>query len=519
MAKMSGFKVYKGTKETFISSGKAEANANAIVFITGGTDGEKKSCIFAQGTYFASITEMMKAINYVKGISVDGQTYNAVAGGGYVAFGAKDPSTVAVNAGSNGIEIGLTDDFITKVNNTASDLGGKSDAASSTGSAFARIANLAAIVGQLTGSEGGELESVEGQITNAIDALRTEIVGTLGTDDAKTLQAINDELDSIGTSISGINEKYNALEPRVKAIEDDYLKGADKTALANRITTEAPVTITEAAGSGDILKTYTFTQNGKAIGTINLAKELVVTGGDIVEIDGVKNLQLTIANQTAPVNIPVNELVDVYTAQKNATQVQVAISNTNEISATVVSGSVTATELAANAVTTEKIADKNVTIGKLSDTLQTTINNATQGFEIITVELNASNTNLENTTFKTDPYFDVSYAYSSHKKLPVLYLNNTYISGYVSLVKEPSQNIWHGHTVDTENNRIINVTIASNSSTIKVDSYYTKPSTGIPKTDLASAVQTSLGLADTALQAGDVYSKAEIDAMWEWEEL
>ena len=30
---------------------------------------------------------------------------------------------------------------------------------------------------------------------------------------------------------------------------------------------------------------------------------------------------------------------------------------------------------------------------------------------------------------------------------------------------------------------------------------YTKPSTGIPKTDLASAVQTSLGKADTALQS------------------
>lgn len=34
----------------------------------------------------------------------------------------------------------------------------------------------------------------------------------------------------------------------------------------------------------------------------------------------------------------------------------------------------------------------------------------------------------------------------------------------------------------------------------KVDAKYTKPSTGIPKTDLASAVQTSLGKADTAIQ-------------------
>ncbi len=33
---------------------------------------------------------------------------------------------------------------------------------------------------------------------------------------------------------------------------------------------------------------------------------------------------------------------------------------------------------------------------------------------------------------------------------------------------------------------------------------YTKPSSGIPKTDLAQAVQTSLGLADSALQASDI---------------
>lgn len=37
-------------------------------------------------------------------------------------------------------------------------------------------------------------------------------------------------------------------------------------------------------------------------------------------------------------------------------------------------------------------------------------------------------------------------------------------------------------------------------------SYYTKPSGGIPKTDLASAVQTSLGKADTALQSAPVTS-------------
>ena len=43
----------------------------------------------------------------------------------------------------------------------------------------------------------------------------------------------------------------------------------------------------------------------------------------------------------------------------------------------------------------------------------------------------------------------------------------------------------------------------------KLRKKYVKPSTGIAKTDLASGVQTSLGLADTAVQPGalTVYAK------------
>lgn len=309
MAKM--FVHYSKTKAEFIAAGLATTYNNNIVFIKGDANGNG-SCIYTHGTYFANFNEFLAAVNYVKGVKVGDAQYNANAGGGYIPFASADNSTVALNVENGTITVGLAEAFVTKVNSTATNLGTKDDAANSEGSAFARIANLAQLVADLT---GGSVDSIEGQITKAIDALRTEITGDLSdTTDAKTLAAINDELNGIDKAIEDLGKNHDDLEKRVKAVEDDYLKGADKTELANRITNEAPVTMTEAAGSGDILKTYTFTQNGKAIGTINLAKELVVTGGDIVEIDGVKNLQLTIANQTAPVNIPVNELVDAYTA-------------------------------------------------------------------------------------------------------------------------------------------------------------------------------------------------------------
>lgn len=210
--KMTGFKVYKGTKADFISSGKASANVDAIVFITGGSDASK-SCIYAQGTYFANFAELMAAINYVKGITVGETSYNAAAGGGYIGFGANDPSTVSVDVQNGKITIGLTDTFVNKVNNTATALGTAGDTAKADGSAFARIAALAADLASLTGSSTGS-------IAEQIAAVKTAIEGTLGTDDAKTLAAINDELDAIDAKWASYVSKAE-----LEAIEDTKTNG------------------------------------------------------------------------------------------------------------------------------------------------------------------------------------------------------------------------------------------------------------------------------------------------------
>ena len=52
--------------------------------------------------------------------------------------------------------------------------------------------------------------------------------------------------------------------------------------------------------------------------------------------------------------------------------------------------------------------------------------------------------------------------------------------------------------------------ISDLATTSQVNAKYTKPSSGIPKTDLASDVQTSLGKADSALQAKDISGKANL---------
>ena len=104
------------------------------------------------------------------------------------------------------------------------------------------------------------------------------------------------------------------------------------------------VTAKETANAG-YLKSYTFTgPNGTPI-DIDIPKDLVVTKGEIVKEGKDTFIQLTIANQVAPVKINVKDLVDVYTAQANAAQVQLAISGTNEISATIKPGSIAKTDL------------------------------------------------------------------------------------------------------------------------------------------------------------------------------
>lgn len=174
------------------------------------------------------------------------------------------------------------------------------------------------------------------------------------------------DLDAVEALIGDLNNlDTTAKDTLVNAINE--LKAASD---ANVIKIEAAATPTDG-----YLKTYVVTQGTTEIGKIDIPKDLVVTGGEVVDladgevagVDAGKYIKLTIANQEAPLYIAVSDLVDAYTPAAGATQVQIAISATNEVSATLVAGGVTATELAADAVETTKIKDANVTAAKLAD--------------------------------------------------------------------------------------------------------------------------------------------------------
>ncbi|MBO5217540.1 MAG: hypothetical protein J6B41_07345 [Alistipes sp.] len=434
MAKM--FVHYSKTKAEFISAGLATTYNDSIVFIKGDASGNG-SCIYTHGQYFANFSEFLAAINYVKGITVNGQSYNAAAGGGYVAFEASDPSTVAVNTSQSGVSIGLTEAFVKKVNDTATNLGSKGDAASADGSAFARIANLAARLGELTGDEDGG-QSIAAQI----NALRTEIVGTLGEGDSATLEAINDELDSL---VANSNSLYEGLEE---------IRINDK-AVYNRTDGATPITLAgtdiKVGGSSSVKDSTVeaaIASHQSAIDTLNGTGAGSVSKQVADAIAGVVN--------SAPEDFDtLKEIADYIASDKtNATQIN------NDLSA-IKNYSVNGKKFSA-------AEDGAVTIGA----------------------------------------GDVAYSGTAND-----YLESQTVAGALDAAEASFK------TMDTNKQEKITDLETIRSGAASGATAYQKPSAGIPKTDLASAVQTSLGKADAAAPQATTYTKAEVDAMWEWEEL
>lgn len=197
---------------------------------------------------------------------------------------------------------------------------------------------------------------------------------------------IEDNEEVVAAALNELKVTADDHESRISAIEDEV--GPDGLIKDYTVT----VTPSTPADSSNILKTYTFTQLGETIGTIDIPKDLVVTEGKTVEvvydetaqhyydevadpthqnpIDALLNLdvqqsagyaagtyvRLSIANQVDPIYIKVTDLVDVYTGDATDTRdIVVSVDPaTNVISAAIGANS----ELAAALVTLDEVEEK-----------------------------------------------------------------------------------------------------------------------------------------------------------------
>lgn len=213
------------------------------------------------------------------------------------------------------------------------------------------------------GSVAKAVKTAQDTLQGKIDANKKEVDGKIGT----LTDLTTDDKTSL---VKAINENKAAI---------DAAKAADE------------VTLDTTATTAGMLKSYTVKQGARTVGVIDIPKDMVVKSG-VVEVnpEGQKAgtyIVLTLANATEDkIYINVASLVDIYTAEKKATQVQLTINpTTREISAVIVAGSIGTAELADGAITTVKIADGVVTKAKLSTEVQASLDKADSALQEIDI--------------------------------------------------------------------------------------------------------------------------------------
>lgn len=213
------------------------------------------------------------------------------------------------------------------------------------------------------GSVAKAVKTAQDTLQGKIDANKKEVDGKIGT----LADLTTDDKTSL---VKAINENKAAI---------DAAKAADE------------VTLDTTATTAGMLKSYTVKQGTRTVGVIDIPKDMVVKSG-VVEVnpEGQKAgtyIVLTLANSTEDkIYINVASLVDIYTAEQKATQVQLTINpTTREISAVIVAGSIGTAELADGAITTVKIADGVVTKAKLSTEVQASLDKADSALQEVDI--------------------------------------------------------------------------------------------------------------------------------------
>lgn len=201
------------------------------------------------------------------------------------------------------------------------------------------------------------------------------------TDSGLTSTNVQDALDELAeASAGGVASKTVYITETAGQTSDSYSKryGIYQGATGSSASPKA----SEKLADIDIPKDMVV-EDGSVVDVVfdaadNTLHEGSISGTDVTaeikgsdpatSADAGKYIKLTIANATSShLWIKATDLVDIYTAQQDAAQIQLAIDANNVISATVVAGSIGTTELANSAVTTAKIADDAVTTVKILD--------------------------------------------------------------------------------------------------------------------------------------------------------
>lgn len=160
----------------------------------------------------------------------------------------------------------------------------------------------------------GQIIVLSNNMSADVKALSTMLSTEISAEAIARDEAVEDLSTSLSNAVDAkILALSNALSADVFALSSNLSNEIDS--LSNDIYKDLSIAMTPAIGTtNNILSSFTFTQNGQTIGTIDIPKDKVVDKAEVVKKDDEKTyLQLTIQNgETVEVEVP--ELVNTYTA-------------------------------------------------------------------------------------------------------------------------------------------------------------------------------------------------------------
>ena len=209
------------------------------------------------------------------------------------------------------------------------------------------------------------------------------------------------------------------------------------------IKSDSSLSISESAGSGDVLKVYTLTQGGTTVGNINIPKDFLVKSGTVEEVEtadepysgavvGDKYLDFVVNTYDATtgasshIYIPVKDLTDVYTGG-NTTTINVSVGSNNQITASINTGSVS-TELLDTSVQTA-LNKANTAVQSVSG--ETAVANSSYVAVSVEASTNSTTNAVTLTSHANVTTHDVSTATNASDGLATAYDVQQYVQTYV----------------------------------------------------------------------------------------
>ena len=564
MAEVKGFfKVYQGTLTAFKASALPTSYASNIVLIAGDASG-KDSAIYANGKYYAATSEALSALKYFSTISAGGVTATAAGPNGTLNFSADDPASVSVKVDSTGVHFALTDAFKLLVNNAVqqsevSTTGGANKIVKTNDKGVVTVDNISAgdiYTGKVTVDEHIRFDVYDEDwghpdasgdkhfaSTEHVEDVRAGLVGTdADTKDSNTIIGAKKYADDkLNIAIGGANEALIGSSSDTTAA--DTIWGAKNYGAQKAEDAKAAV----IGASGDAATANT------VYGAKKHAEEKAATA----KSEAIADATTKYGGHEARIKANEDAIVVLNGSGDGSVQKQVAdaiagvvasapadFDTLKEIADYIASDKTGAAELSNRIAANEKAITETIpaTYVKLED-VSTSADSETivkrdnrnrigiHGFEVSDEERAG--------VWDFHEHEDADYVFASQEDIQAakseVIGKDTDIatSDTVKGAKKYADSLAGNYATSAQGAKAdsayqkpaagipkSDLASAVQTSLGKADSAYQKASTGIPKADLASAVQTSLGKADSALQPAALeayYTQSQVDAMFGFE--